>query len=175
VGKTKLPEPVKLFAGLISNDAALMEAAKGVLEKRFGTVDFESELFDFDFTTYYNKEMGSGLKRKLLTFKKLLRLENIKSLKILTNNLERKFSAQGKRRINIDPGYISLGKLVLLTTKDHYHRLYLGKGIYAEVTLYYKDKGFQSFEWSYPDYKSKRYTEFFNKVRKTYHSQLTET
>lgn len=172
VGKIGIPKHVKLFVGLITNEISLIERIKDTLMKRFGETDSQSDLLNFDFTAYYDKEMGSDLKRKFLSFKKLISMENINTVKIFTNRLEKKFSAQGKRRINIDPGYISLSKLVLLTTKDYYHRIYLGKGIYAEVTLYYKDKALKPLEWTYPDFKSDNYIEFFKRVRDAYSSQL---
>lgn len=172
MGKIKFPRPIKFFVGLITNNNSLIEKTRKLLIRKFGPVDCESRLFDFSFTRYYNDEMGENLKRKFLAFEKPVSLENIGSTKILTNRLEEKFSLKGKRKINIDPGYISLSTLVLLTTKEYYHRLYLGKGIYAEVTLYYKDKFFRPFEWTYPDYRSREYLDFFNVVRERYFLQL---
>ncbi|MDD5449258.1 MAG: DUF4416 family protein [Candidatus Omnitrophica bacterium] len=172
MGRIEIPKPVKLFTGFITNDIALMEAAQGALEKKFGEIDLRSDCLDFDFTDYYNKEMGAALKRRFIGFKKLAAPEKINRVKMFTNKLEARFSSRGKRKINIDPGYISLSKLVLLTTKDYYHRLYLGKGIYAEVTLYYKDKALKAFEWTYPDFKSPAYMDFFNRLRAVYFSQL---
>lgn len=171
MGKVKLPKPVKLFVGLITNDVSLIEKTRILLVKKFGAVDHESELFDFSFTRYYNDEMGDNLKRKFLVFEKPVSLENIGSKKMLTNKIEQRLSLKGRRRINIDPGYISLSALTLLTTKEFYHRIYLGKGIYAEVTFYYKDKTFQPLEWTYPDYRSKEYLNFFNLVREKYFLQ----
>lgn len=174
MGKVALtPKYAKFFIGFISNDTALFQKVKTILIKKFGPTDIESNILEFNSTTYYNKEMGEGLKRKFLSFNRLVNLEDINITKILSNKLEKKFSIEGKRRINIDPGYITLSKVSLLTTKDYYHRIYLGKGIYGEVTLYYKDKTFRPFEWTYPDYKSKDYIDFFNKVREIYALQLT--
>lgn len=174
MGKTETPKRVKLFVGLITNEIPLIEKIKHALIKSFGEIDSQSDILNFDFTAYYDKEMGNGLKRQFLSFKKLISMENINIVKLFTNKLEKKFSTQGKRRINIDPGYICLSKLVLLTAKNYYHRIYLGKGIYAEVTLYYKDKTFYPFEWTYPDFKSKNYMDFFITVRNNYFSQLRQ-
>ncbi|MCM8782566.1 MAG: DUF4416 family protein [Candidatus Omnitrophica bacterium] len=170
--KIGFSKPVKLVIGFIAKEDMLIEKAKGVLEKKFGPIDFQSNVRDFDFTTYYNDELGEELKRRFISFKKLIKIENAHIIKVLTNRLEAKFSIRGQRRINIDPGYISLSKLVLFTTKDFYHRIYLGKGIYAEVTLYYKDKTFRPFEWSYPDYRTVEYIEFFNGLREDYKVRL---
>lgn len=174
MSEIQLSGPAKLFVGFITNEAILIEKLKLPLIKKFGPVDFQSDIVDFNFTTYYNEELGENLKRRFLSFKRPISIENAKAIKSLTNKLEEKFSIQGNRRVNIDPGYITPSKLALLTTKDFYHRIYLGKGIYAEVTLYYKDKTFQPFEWSYPDYKSKGYIEFFNKIREDWLSQLRQ-
>jgi len=174
VGEIKPQKPVKLFVGFISNEVPLIEEVGSLLSKKFGAVGIQTNIWDFSFTTYYNKEMGEGLKRKFLTFEDLISVENSEAIKLFTNKVEEEFSGpgKGKRRINIDPGYLSLGKLVLLTTKDYYHRIYLGRGIYAEATLYYKGDSFRALEWTYPDYKTKEYIDFFNGVRKGYSEQL---
>jgi hypothetical protein len=175
MGRIRLPKPVKLFVGLITNNGALIDQTKNLLVRKLGPVDHESELFDFSFTGYYNDEMGDNLRRKFLTFEKLVSLENIGSVKILTNKIENRLAIKDKRRINLDPGYVSLAALVLLTTKDYYHRIYLGKGIHAEVTLFYKDKTFRPLEWTYPDYRSPGYLSFFNLVREKYFLQTKNT
>ena len=95
-------------------------------------------------------------------------------MKLFTNNLEQEFTSQGKRQINLDPGYIDLSKLVLATTKNHQHRLYLGQGIFAEVTLRFVRKSFRPWEWTYPDYRTDHYIRFFNQVRQTYLEQLRQ-
>ncbi|MCX5715869.1 MAG: DUF4416 family protein [Candidatus Omnitrophica bacterium] len=172
MGKAKAPEPVKLFTGIITNNLGLLEQAVDLLKKRFGPIDFESDIFDFDLTDYYQEEMGRNLKRQFLCFKKLVSIESGPDIKICANKLEEKFSAAKKRSINIDPGYISLGNLVLLTTKNFYHRIYLKRGIYAEVTLRFRGKTFEPFEWTYPDYKKPDCISFFNAVRADYLTSL---
>lgn len=173
MGKIELAKPVKLFVGFITSDTGLIKKAGDTLINRFGPVECESPLWDFTCTSYYNKELGASLKRQFLSFERLISAEDTSNLKIFTNKIEKGLSVQGKRRVNIDPGYITLSKLILLTTKDFSHRTYLGRGIYAEVTLIYKDKAFHPFEWSYPDYRSQGYREFFNDVRKRYADQLS--
>lgn len=172
MAEVTLPKPVKLLVGLISGDTMLMDKAAALLARHYGPIDFESDTVDFNFTDYYNEEMGEGLKRKFMSFGRLISPDNACRIKILTNKIEKRLGHNGRRRINIDPGYIALSKLVLFTTKDFYHRLYLGKGIYAEVTLQYKDKAFKPFEWSYPDYKAVEHIRFFNKIRDRYAEQI---
>lgn len=169
MGKIYPPGKVKLIAGLISSDEGLFDKAVPLLEKKLkNKVDFASGVIDFCYTDYYNKEMGSGLKRKFLSFKRLVRPERAAKVKLLTNDIEKRFLVNGKRRINIDPGYVDMAKLVLFSTKDYSHRVYVGNGIFAEVTLHYRDKRFDFWPWTYPDYKSDEYTQVFGAIRDIY-------
>lgn len=171
MGTARPPGKVKLIVGLISNDVSLFNKIKPILETRFkNKVDFESGLIEFIHTDYYNEEMGRGLKRKFLGFKKLVSLKNIEKAKLLTNSIEKKNSVNGRRRINIDPGYIDLSKLVLFSTKDYSHRIHVGNGMFAEVTLFYKDKNFTAWPWTYPDYKTDACLSIFNTIREIYKS-----
>jgi len=174
MGKAKLPLPVKLIVGFLFLEEEVFLRAKDELVNQYGEVDFESPSFDFSYTNYYKEEMGDKLWRKFVSFKSLVDPENIVAIKLFTNKLEDKLSLPGsRRRVNIDPGYLTLSKLVLATTKNFAHRIYLGRGIYAEVTLrYLKDKGFQPWEWTYPDYRSKKYLEIFNYLRGVYKKQI---
>ncbi len=169
MGKISSPGKVKLIAGLISNDEALLDKACRALESRLrNKIDFKSGTIDFTYTDYYNKEMGSGLKRRFVSFKNLVRLDNIAKVKVLTNRIEKRFSTAGNRAVNIDPGYVDMAKLVLLSTKDYSHRIHIGSGIFAEVTLHYKDKRFNFWPWTYPDYKSEEYASIFGIIREMY-------
>jgi hypothetical protein len=169
MGKIHPPDKVKLIVGLISNNEALPDKKAAMLEKKFANrIDFKSEIIDFDYTDYYNEEMGTALKRRFLSFKKPVRLETIAKTKIITNDIEKKFRVNGKRVINIDPGYVDMAKLVLLSTKDYSHRIYIGKGIFAEVTLHYKNKRFNFWPWTYPDYKSEEYAKILCTIRDLY-------
>jgi len=172
MGKILPLKPVKLIVGMISNKVELFEKLKTILEKKFGKVDLESDIFPFDKTDYYEEEMGKDLKRKFLSFEKLIRPDRIAEIKIFTNKLEKRFSISDKRQINLDPGYVTDSKLVLATTKNYYHRIYLKKGIFAEVTLYFRKGGFQYFDTTYPDYRTSEYISFFNKVREKYLEQI---
>lgn len=173
MGNVCPPEKVKLIAGLISNDIELLDKIKHVLEKRFAnTVDFESGVLDFTHTEYYNEEMGLSLKRKFFSFNKPVSLESIEKFKLLSNKIEKKNSVGAKRKINIDPGYLDLSKLVLFSTKDYSHRVHIGKGIFAEVTLFYKDKKFNAWPWTYPDYRTDSYLSIFDNIRELYKKDL---
>lgn len=174
MGMTRKTRPAKLILGMISQDIRFFDIAKDKTERRFGTIDCESEIFAFDQTGYYEKEMGTCLKRKFLSFKKLINADRIAKIKSFTNKLEKitRGSKLSGRKINLDPGYITDAKLVLATTKDYYHRIYLGKGIFGEVTLCFKEGSFRDFPWTYPDYRKLGYINFFNEVRKIYLEQI---
>lgn len=167
MGEIYKPTKAKLIIGMFSNDESLFKKAQKELEKKYGKVDFESGLLDFNFTDYYQKELGENLKKKFISFKKMIDYDDLPDIKISTNKIEDKFIKKGRRKINIDPGYLTLAKLVLATTKDHVHRIYLYKGIYAEVTLHYKNKSFRPWSWTYPDYRSRKYREIFEQIRNT--------
>ncbi|MEW6607615.1 MAG: DUF4416 family protein [bacterium] len=172
MGEIKLPKPVKLIVGMISGDNKLFELAQQKLMERFGEIDFFSQILPFDSTNYYSHEMGISLKRKFISFAILIDPGQLPDIKIFTNLTEKEFSFDSKRRINLDPGYISLSKLVLATTKDYQHRIYLRDGIYGEVTLRFKSKEFQNWEWTYPDYRTETYQKIFLEIRKLYVEQL---
>ncbi len=174
MGTPRHPEKIKLVVSLFFGDAKIYEKARKDLVRKFGVVDFESNLLDFTHTSYYEGEMGSPLKRKILSFRKLFNVKSIFKVKVITNSLERKYSHGGKRAVNIDPGYLTLSKLILFSTKDYTHRIYLDKGIFAEVTLFYKDGRFNGWPWSYPDYKSTEYSDIFENIRRIYNEQITK-
>jgi len=169
MGSLCAPRPVKLFAGLIAAEPSLFDAAQADLARAIeNRVDLESAVLDFHATSYYCDEMGDGLKRKFVAFSDLAGLGAIHKVKIASRRIEDTYARCGKRRINIDPGYLDLSKVVLLSTKDFTHRIYLDDGIYAEVTLFFKDRTFQAWPWTYPDYKGRPYIDFFNALRTQY-------
>ena len=174
MGISRRPDKVKLVIGLFFTDVEKYYFVKNRLTKLFGEVDFESEFLDFKLTSYYEKEMGYCLKRVILSFKRLRDLKDIGNVKIRTNRIEKQHSKAGKRTINIDPGYLDLAKLVLFSTKDYTHRIYLDKGIYAEGTLFYKDNAFNPWPWTYPDYKSAEYLNIFGSIRQVYKEQMAD-
>jgi len=168
MGKIKDPSSVKLIAGFIFRDEGLFAEASACLRRRFGKTDFESPALTFNYTDYYEKEFGTGLIRRFLGFEKPIDPGIIAEIKIFTNKVEDKFARRGCRRINIDPGYVDLSKLILATTKDYSHRIYLKKGIYAETTLIYQGKSFRECPWTYPDYRTPEYIGIFNRIRNNY-------
>jgi hypothetical protein len=175
VGIILNPPPVKLISGLISNSSDLLEKTKELLQAEYGFLELTSHVFPFDFTRYYEREMGPGLIRQYICFAPLILRERLPEIKIYTNNLERSFTGPGGgRQINIDPGYLTAENMILATTKKASHRPYLQDGIYAEVTYRFIKGSFQELEWTYPDYRQPQSIEFFSRVRDRYRHQLAE-
>lgn len=166
------PAKVKFIGAIIYASETNYLKAKYILEKKFGRVDFESNPVNFTFTNYYKEEMGASLVRRFVSFERLQNPERFVEIKLFCMKIEKKFLVCGKRTINIDPGYITEAKLVLTTTKDFCHRIYLGKGVYAEVTLYYRNGDFCDFPTTYPDYRTHRYKQILSQIRETYSHEL---
>lgn len=159
-------EPVKLFCGVILSPTLSQDEAVAGLNGIFGVIDYISPLVDFcKYTEYYNPEMGDDLKRFFVSFEELAHRGLLPDMKLKSIQLEKKLSVDGKRRVNLDPGYMTLGQLFLASTKDNFFRIYLRDGIYAEVTLYYERGEFRSFPWTYRDYASEEYHAVFHRMR----------
>ena len=173
--KTVLEQyPVKAIIGVLAAEPLLLPTVYAQLSEHFGVIDYQSELLTFDSTDYYETEMGKNLKRQFISFEKLIDAGTLPDKKLLTNRVEERYAHEttSHRRVNLDVGYVCLAKLVLASTKDHAHRIYLRDGIYAEITLRYYHKTFQPWEWTYPDYRSPTYIAIFNHIRTIYREQL---
>jgi hypothetical protein len=166
------PEPVKLISSLFSPIEKLVYDVIRELEGIFGPTDWISPRLLFDRTKYYAREMGWPLQRRFISFQELARPEAIVETKLTTNDVESKHLEDGKRRVNIDPGYISLERLVLATGKNYIHRIYLSKGIYADLTLIFRKGTFKPLDWTYRDYADPVIIGYFNDLREIYFRQL---
>jgi hypothetical protein len=175
VGKIKPPRPVKLIVAAFSAAPAILAQACDALVAEYGPLDWQSEYLAFDHTDYYAAEFGTDLVRQIWSLERLIDPEALADVKVHTNELEQCWTQDGKRRVNLDCGYVSMAKLVLATTKDYDHRLYLRRGIYAEVTLHFRDGAFYPWPWTYPDYASPRYCEIFAAIRQRYVAQIRGT
>lgn len=174
MGTAHQPEPVVLIAGLLASDRALLVRAAERLGGIFGPLEATSEPVPFAYTRYYADELGEHPWRQFLAFARLVDPGELATIKVRTNALEMEWAAGGRRLVNIDPGYISPSKLVLASTKNHWHRIYIGQGIYAEATLPFRHGAFQPQEWTYPDYRAPEHLAFFTAVRERYLQQLRE-
>ena len=168
------PDPVKLIASIFANNKDSIAASIRKLSSLFGPVDYISALRAFDFTDYYEAEMGSSLIRRFITFEDLISPDRLPEIKRATNTIENELAEQNNRRTNIDPGYISQAHLILATGKAYTHRPYLKDGIYADLTLVYRHNSFRPLDWTYPDYAEEKTVNLFNMIRKCYLIQLKQ-
>jgi len=160
-------DPVKLVVGLLSADRKLLEQALSALAEGFGTVSVKSPEIPFSFTDYYEKEMGPNLIRQWVGFHGLIESEQLSDSKMTTRSLEKRFlGPNGKRRVNLDPGTLSLHNFVLASTKGFAHRIYLRDGIYADLALLFQSGKFRPLPWTYPDYQTPVCHEFLMRCRK---------
>ena len=163
-------EPEKMIIGVIYNDKEVFSEAMRILTDKFGETDLCCEEFSFsdDFSTYYDEELGGKGMRRIYSFKTMVDPAKQAEIKEFTNDIEKKFSSEHGRLINLDPGFINHGRLMLATTKNAGFRIPLKNGIYTELTLFYARGGWHKFPWSYRDYQSERVQNFLTEVRKIY-------
>ena len=171
MAKPKEPEQVKLFIGILYSDAEPLAKAKVMLREKYGDIDYESPPFEFKVTDYYCAEMGSPICRVFLSFRQLINPKEIARIKMETNDLEEQLAVVGKRRINLDPGYLDTDKVVLASAKYRSQKVYLDFGIYADLTLHYEKGNYYPFPWSFPDFKSGEYNRAFQRIRELYKVQ----
>lgn len=166
------PDPVKWFLSAIYARPADLDLCLARLEARLGNCDYRSKPVPFDRTPYYQEEMGGALQRQFFSFRPLADPAGLVELKLFTNALELEFADQGRRRINLDPGYLGHLHLILATGKNAGHRPYLGQGIYADLTLIYESGSFQPLRWTYPDYADPLVIAMLNRLREAYKETL---
>jgi hypothetical protein len=165
-----IPVKAKLFAGILTASEEYLYIAETQLTKKYGNIDFKTANIPFNHTEYYNA-IGNRLFKVLFSFEKLIPREKIVEIKLFTNKLEKKVS-RDNRKINIDPGYLTLSNVFLASCKEYFHRIYLDKGIYLENELKYVEKKYAAWDWTYPDYQKQEYFDFFYNIRKIYHIQI---
>jgi hypothetical protein len=169
MGQVEPPSPALLLLAAFSRYETALAWARRRAEAAWGPVATASEVLEFSDTDYYEPTMGRGLQKVFLLFAAPFDPGNLAEVKLQTNQWEAQYATAHDhpepRPLNLDPGYLTLGKLVLASTKDHAHRVYLGRGVYAEVTLYYKHRRWQAREWTYPDYRREDYQRFFSACR----------
>ena len=164
--------PVKLFVGVLFLDEIKLEEARKEMIIRLGKIDYESPIFPFDITNYYNDEMGDNILRKFYSFEQLISPEEIITIKHFTNDLEQKLAIDNKRHINLDPGYMDYHKIILASFKEGAPKIYLGKGIWADPTLWYSKGQFHPYSWGDPDYRAEVYNDVLVHIRELYKRDL---
>lgn len=161
--------PVLLLMAAFSRYPEALEWGRRTAERAWGPIALASEVFDHNETNYYARSMGPELKKVFWAFEGLVDPARLVEFKLQTNAWEQEYrhcAAHAEERpLNLDPGYLTEAKLVLASTKDRDHRLYLDRGIYAEGTLFFARGSWQIRPWTYPDYQRADYHEFFTRCR----------
>jgi hypothetical protein len=169
------PDSVKLISSVFSPEKAFLDKVIDDLSGIYGPTDRISPELFFDRTRDYAREMGWPLHRRFVSFTELVPVDHIVDIKLKTNEIEQQNLRDGNRVVNIDPGYICPERLILATGKNYVHRVYLSKGIYADLTLIFQKGSFRPLKWTYPDYAAPEVIGFFDDVREQYMKQLRET
>jgi hypothetical protein len=170
--KPKKILPVKLFFGVTITEKMDWPSGKQILTNLYGGIDHSLDWYLFDHTEYYKTEMGENLKKCMVSLTELIMPEKLVEIKIASNEIEKQFMLNGSRKINLDPGYLTSAKIILATTKDYSHRVYLGRGIFADLHLQYRQNKFQINPWTYPDYQEPFVIKYFEELREIYLHQL---
>lgn len=176
MGELKPPRRVLLLTALFSRHAEALVWARAQMEARWGAVALAGEPFAFTQTDYYGPTMGTDLQKQLLVFAEPIDADLLPSLKLQTNAWEEEYATEAHhseaRPLNIDPGYVTLAKLVLATTKDRDHRIYLSRGIFAEVTLHFRGGQWRAHPWTYPDYQRPECHQLLSEARALLRNRL---
>jgi hypothetical protein len=162
---------VKPILGVLAASPDLIEAACAAIREEIGEIDAESEIAPWSVSDYYRQEMGDEIHRRFVALAALEPADHLVERKRATNGLEERWRAARGRRVNLDPGYVDLHRLVLASTKDAAHRIYLRDGVWAEVTLHFEHGEFRPYPHTYPDYAEARARVFFNRVRELFRRQ----
>ncbi len=170
------PFEAKPFCAVMAASPQGLADAKLELSAALGPVSQATQIYTVDlFTHYYQGEMGTNLRKQFLVFRDLRPVSTLNQLKFQTADIEDRFRRAGRRTVNLDPGYLTLDKLVLYTTKNFTHRLFLERGLFAEITLVYARNSWRTQTWTYPDYQTPAALHFFTTARKELYKQLKDT
>ncbi|MFQ5915486.1 MAG: DUF4416 family protein [Nitrospinota bacterium] len=168
MGEFKPAESAKRFVGCIHLEADGPSPVLDLLSARFGPIEATSEAEPFTATDYYAEEMGKPLVRRFYAFGPLAPADALSDAKHFTQRMERNFTLNGKRRFNLDPGLLFADKVVIATTKNYSHRIYMGGGVYADLTYIYRERAYQPLPWTYPDLRAPGRIGFFERLRASY-------
>jgi hypothetical protein len=172
MGTTNKPQQVKLFASILFRRNEDLLKALDMLSAQIGDIEEQTPVESFLHTNYYEKEMGRDLMRTFILFGAPIERESLPEVKLTTNQIEQSFAFGGKRTVNIDPGYVALEHVILATTKGYAHRVHLKNGIYADLTLMYRNGTYRPLEWTYPDYAEAHTISLFLQWREHYKKVL---
>ncbi len=169
------PDPAKLFFAVLSSQDAPIEELRHRLSLEFSAIQHELEPYAMTDSDYYVPEMGAHLQKTIWVCAQSIDPAELVDIKLHTNRLEAHYAGKRGRRVNIDPGYLDLARVVLATGKNNAHRLYIASGIYEEITLLWKRReGYQPLPWTYPDYRRAEVLNFLNLARESFHEELRQ-
>ena len=172
------PKPVKLIIGILAADNKCLHTVIETMEDKIGKIELVSDVWPFTQTDYYKEQTGPNILRQFVSIERLIEPGQLAKIKLKTNKLEKKLAARLRmplpRPVNLDPGIIEASKLILASTKNYSHRIYIGKKIYAEVTLIFDKGSWCPLPYTYPDYRQQCYFDFFEKVRTRLLDQLKQ-
>ncbi|KAA3612212.1 MAG: DUF4416 family protein [Calditrichaeota bacterium] len=166
---------VKLLVAALYVDPEKLGQAAEILEEKFGSIDYKSESYPFHAADYYEPEMGAPIKRILFSFVNHVDAANLAEIKLITNSIENTMAISGKRTVNLDSGYLDFDKLVLASMKKDGQKIYIGKGVWADMNLMYAKGQFTPFEWTFPDFAQGIYDKPLLRIREIYKAQLRES
>jgi hypothetical protein len=172
MGSAEAYTPQKLVLGVLTSRPDAEGEILAAARDEWGPDDFVSPLAPFTWSHYYDAEMGTPIHRFFITFERLVDPSCLAAIKIRSNGLEERWRAGARRSVNLDPGLLALSRFSLATTKDNAHRIALSGGIYAEITLLYREGSYRPLEWTYPDYRSEETVVMLNGIRARYREQL---
>ncbi|MFW6323622.1 MAG: DUF4416 family protein [Desulfovibrionales bacterium] len=168
----KKPFPALLVLSVLSSKWPSREELKGELTSRLGPIEYESGRIPFVETSYYDEELGTPISRELIGFAGLVKQDFLPEIKLWTNSLEETWSKGGRRVYNLDPGLLTFERLVLATGKNFTHRIYLGSGIWADLTLLFQKGKWQTLPWTFPDYAGKSVQKHLSRLRELYAEKM---
>jgi Domain of unknown function (DUF4416) len=167
-------QPVKLIIGFLYCERNAYRLALEQVRAVWGESDYQSQEYFFDLTDYYESEMGKPIFRSFNSYSRLIDPGKLAETKLMTNKLEDELGEAGKRRVNLDPGYLDYDKLVLASAKYNYQKVYLHDGIYADITMFYRKGRYIAADWAFPDFKDGLYENDFLQMRHQYKQQVKE-
>ncbi len=172
MAKPQTADPVKLFVAMLWTEPDSLQRALEDLHSKWGDIDFVGGDYPFDMTDYYEPEMGSGLKRRLVSFRELLPPDCLSSAKHACNGIEDRLAGEKGRRVNLDIGYLDHNKIVLASFKGAGQKIYLKDGVWADMVARYRSGRYHPFEWTFPDFRDGRYDKELIQIRGIYLNQL---
>lgn len=167
-------QQVKLVIGFLYHEREKYHKALELVHQKWGISDYQSQEYGFDLTDYYEPEMGKPIFRSINSYSMLISPGSLAEIKLATNEIEEELAESGKRRVNLDPGYLDYDKLVLASAKYNYQKIYLSEGIYADITMFYRKGRYIAADWAFPDFKQGIYENDLLQIRHLYKQQLKE-